>query len=338
MYQRFFLTIAALAALASSGGAQNFQRRATLTGGGRSDQGKCTIEVWVDGAAQVDIRGDNAMLRNLSGQQAQWRRFECTTPMPLNPADFRFAGVDGRGRQELVRDPRNGGMAVVRIEDPQGGGQGYTFDLTWSGGNVGNSGNYSGNYPGVNRNRGFRGNPQGVGNAQFAYSDAVRACQDAVRQQALERFRSANIVFRGSAPYDNQSRQDMMEGAFDVRGTNGRDDAFRYSCAMDQQNGRIQSVRIDPIDRGRDGFNSGSAALSNNAMQACQRAVEQRVGRDGYGRVEFGSMNPDNRSQRGDTFVGTARASRNNGSDTFEFSCTVDRQSGTVGSVDVIRR
>jgi hypothetical protein len=52
--------------------------------------------------------------------------------MPANPGDFRFEGIDGRGRQQLVRDPRNGGVAVVRIEDPAGGSEGYTFDLIWS--------------------------------------------------------------------------------------------------------------------------------------------------------------------------------------------------------------
>ena len=53
------------------------------------------------------------------------------------PRGFRFAGVDGRGRQELVRDPRNGGAAVVRIEDSQGGSEGYTFDLFWGGDDTG---------------------------------------------------------------------------------------------------------------------------------------------------------------------------------------------------------
>jgi hypothetical protein len=54
--------------------------------------------------------------------------------MPANPVDFRFAGVDGRGRQQLIGDPRNGGAAVVRIEDPDNGSEGYTFDLTWRNG------------------------------------------------------------------------------------------------------------------------------------------------------------------------------------------------------------
>src|SRR5258705_10279938 len=125
-------------AVAVNGQAQ--PRRATFLGGGSAGQGKCTIEVVVDGAAEVSVRGDQATLRNLSGQPAQWRRFQCTGPMPSNPADFRFAGVDGRGRQELMRDPRQGGAAVVRIEDSQGGSEGYTFDLFWGGG--------GGGYPG----------------------------------------------------------------------------------------------------------------------------------------------------------------------------------------------
>src|SRR5215471_15954304 len=114
--------------------AQTMQRRASITNRASGDREKCTIEVVVDGAAEVEIRGDNATLRNLSGQQPQWRRFECSAPMPANPANFRFAGVDGRGRQQLVRDPRGGGPAVIRIEDPDSGDEGYTFDVTWGGG------------------------------------------------------------------------------------------------------------------------------------------------------------------------------------------------------------
>jgi hypothetical protein len=106
-------------------------RRADIRGGG--GDGKCTIEVEVDGVAEVEIMGDTARLRTMSGRPANWRRFVCNQPMPRNPADFRFSGVDGRGRQNLVRDPRNGGPVVVRIEDPQGGSEGYTFDIMWRG-------------------------------------------------------------------------------------------------------------------------------------------------------------------------------------------------------------
>ena len=116
--------------------------RADIRGGG--DHGKCTIEVVVDGAADVVIRGDSAELRTLSGQDATWRRFVCNQVMPMNPVDFRFTGIDGRGRQTLVREPGRGNAAIVRIEDPQGGREGYTFDVEWRGDAGGNWGNGQG--------------------------------------------------------------------------------------------------------------------------------------------------------------------------------------------------
>lgn len=129
MYKKYLLMILGLAALSAS--AQTIERRAAIMGGGDRDRGKCTIEVVVDGAAEVEIRGDRALLRNLAGQPAQWRRFVCNMPMPPNPPGFRFAGVDGRGQQTLVRSPERGGPAVIHIEDPQGGSEGYTFDVMW---------------------------------------------------------------------------------------------------------------------------------------------------------------------------------------------------------------
>jgi len=119
------------AAFVSTLCAQGMSRQAVVTGGGSPDRGKCTVEVVVDGSAQVEIRGNTATLRDVNGQRPQWRRFECTGVMPPNPANFRFQGIDGRGRQTLVQDPRNGGAAVVQIQDPQGGAEGYTFDIMW---------------------------------------------------------------------------------------------------------------------------------------------------------------------------------------------------------------
>jgi hypothetical protein len=118
--------------------------RAQMRGGG--DHGKCTIEVDVDGVAEIELQGDQGRMRTLSGNPSGWRRMECNQPIPPNPQGFRFSGVDGRGRQTLLRDPSsNRGVAVVRIEDPQGGHEGYTFDIEWGGigGEV-----YRGNGPG----------------------------------------------------------------------------------------------------------------------------------------------------------------------------------------------
>ena len=53
--------------------AQTQTIRATMIGGG--GDGKCTFEVEVDGAAEVDIHGDQGTIRTLSGRPARWRRW-----------------------------------------------------------------------------------------------------------------------------------------------------------------------------------------------------------------------------------------------------------------------
>ena len=128
---RIYFIAPALAGIALFANAQSISRRASITGGGDRDRGKCTIEIVVDSVAEVEVRGDSAVLRTLGGQPAEWRRFQCNTPMPQNPIGFRFSGIDGRGRQTLLRSPGGNSPAVVRIEDPQGGREGYTFDLEW---------------------------------------------------------------------------------------------------------------------------------------------------------------------------------------------------------------
>ena len=146
MQKRILMTtfLYVLPALGQFGGGAS-TRRAEIRGGG--GDGKCTIEVEVDDVAEVEISGDTARLRTMAGRPANWRRFVCNRPMPPNPIDFRFQGVDGRGRQTLVRDPRNGGAAVVRIEDREGGSEGYTFDIMWRGEGGFNSGHGPGRVP-----------------------------------------------------------------------------------------------------------------------------------------------------------------------------------------------
>ena len=131
---RILLAAVAFAGLAASILAQGFPRSANITGRRFSDHDRCTVSVVVDGAAQVEIRGADATLTNVSGQPPQWRRFECTAPIPPNPAGFSFATRQGRGRQALIRPPRNGAPAVVRIDDPQPGAATYVFELSWRAG------------------------------------------------------------------------------------------------------------------------------------------------------------------------------------------------------------
>jgi hypothetical protein len=69
---------------------------AQVTGGGGN--GKCTFEVRVDGVADVQIRGNRGYLQTKAGAPAQWVRLRCNQPLPRNPNNLRFAGVDGRGK------------------------------------------------------------------------------------------------------------------------------------------------------------------------------------------------------------------------------------------------
>lgn len=322
----------AFAAFAGTASGQTIQRRASITGGGSPDRGKCTIEVLVDGAAEVEVRGGNATLRNLSGQPPQWRRFECTSGMPANPSNFRFTGVDGRGSQELVRGPQNGGVAVVRIQDPDNGAEGYTFDLTWGGDDRGNP--YSQGRGGAYDGRDQRGDQR------FTTDQAVRVCQDAVKQQAFDRFHSASMAFRTTTLDNSPGRQDWVTGMLDIRRGYDRDETYRFSCSVNFDTGQVRSAQIDPIDRDRSRPGTGDAdrSASRVAMDSCQRAVEDRVRRDGYQHVDFLSIHVDDRPGRNDWIVGTVRADVRMRSDSFGFSCSVNLQDGDVRSVDVRRQ
>ena len=186
-----FFAVATLAATSGILSGQIYERKAAIRGGS-PDRGKCTIEVIVDGVAEVEIRGDNAILRNLSGRTPQWRRFECTGPLPGNPANFRFSGVDGRGRQTLIREPHNSSGAVVRIEDPDNGSEGYTFDVTWSGSYPGGQAvpAYPGGQPGADRRDDRdRGSRDDADRGSRDDRDRAYRDDDAFHRDRDERFR-----------------------------------------------------------------------------------------------------------------------------------------------------
>jgi hypothetical protein len=135
----------------------------------------------------VEVFQDQGRLITLSGQPSEWRRMQCNQRMPANPYDFRFRGIDGRGNVNLERDPsQNRGVAVVRIEDRQGGREGYTFDLEWRGGDdgggfrgdrgegrrFGESGPPFGDGPGYGNNGNGRGYGRGRGRDTYVVSCA----------------------------------------------------------------------------------------------------------------------------------------------------------------------
>jgi len=329
-FEQYLLKLAAVAVMAAPLCAQTGERRATLAGGDGNGAGKCTIEVSVDGSAEVEIRGDRGILRTTSGRPAQWRRFQCSGPMPSDPAEFRFSGVDGRGRQELIQDPSRGrGAAIVRIQDPDGGAEGYTFDLVW-------------------RAAGFVPSPAGPSvetrDREPSRYDPARACHEAVRELASRQYGLRDIDFRNSTNED-RDRADPMAGSFDVPQGNRRD-SYTFSCKLDRE-GAVREANIarehveaqapryseprreGPADRYPGGY---------DPTAACQRAVQQQILQSGYRNVQFGSLTSDLR--RDGWFAGTATARRNNNGRSYDFDigCSVNQDSGDIRSVQANRR
>lgn len=287
----------ACAALSSAANAQTFQRQAAITGGGSTDRGKCTIEVAVDGVAQVEVRGTSATLRNLSGQPAQWRRFECTSAMPVNPVDFRFQGVDGRGRQDLIRDPRQGGVAVVEIEDKEGGAEGYTFDMTWD-----SRANGGGNQPYYNPSTTNRNRP--------VYRD------------------------NGSQPgYRNDPNQPGYR--VDPNQPGYRNDPNQPGYRSDDRNRGNVDGDYRPNYRDSEYYRRyGHGFATQEAIRICQQAVtRQATQRFGSAEVHFHQTHIDDNPGRNDWVSGSLDVHRGGvRSEMYHFACSVNFENGRVRS------
>jgi hypothetical protein len=332
MNSRFLVAIVSAAALAIPAVAQN-QRRAVIVAGGNGVEGRCTGEVVVDGAADLQIQGDTASVRDLSGSQPQLRRFECTGPLPAQ-ANVRL-NVNGRGSAQLVSSPNNGGPAVVRFQDREGGASSYQFDLTWDSGlaqGYANQGYPNQGYPNQRYpNQGY--NNQGYPPASdrrysdrpmvngFGSQQAVNVCREAIREQAMDRFGTRDVDFGRINIDDNPGRRDWVVGTVGVRRGYG-ERQFPFSCSVNFDNGRVRTAQIDAPHTGY----AGRDAVARE-MDTCRSAVSDRIG----GRVNFGSMNVD-----GDGDMVRGRAWSRGRS--FDFSCRVSPYSGEVRSVDVQRR
>ena len=332
------LALALLLASCSLWAQRNNVFQAEVRGSGNS--GKCTIEVNVDDAVEISVRGTQGMMRTLNGQPGRWVRFQCNAPFPNDGMrEFRFRGIDGRGTQTLVQDPRNNrGVAVVRIEDPKGGNHNYTFDLEWKGG-YGVGGGGGGFFP---------GGPGGDGGGAGDIDQAIRRCEDRVRNQAERQYGVFNIRFDATPPGGRSQRgaNDFINGTFEGIRNNNRE-YYDYTCRVNFNNGNVREVNITPRggDPGGGGFfpgggNSGGGGSWNQAqaIQGCRDAVANRLANDGYYDPNFQSTSVDNQPGRRDWVIGSVRARRNNRSDLFQFDCQVNFNNGNIRSVNVNRR
>jgi hypothetical protein len=225
--------------------AQGDSRRADIRGGGGN--GKCTIEVEVDGVAEVIIDRDMGYLRTVEGQPATWRRFVCNQPMPSNPNNFRFRGIDGRGRQTLIRTPQqNRGRAVVQLEDAKGGRHGYTFDVEWDGGfDGGSGGGRYGDGPRRDRDRDRDRDWDDDGRNRRGNWDvrqAERACVSEVEDRISRDYNLSARIERVRLD-DNQGSRDTVFGQASAR-QRGRSIFFDFECRVNLNNGNIRNVRV----------------------------------------------------------------------------------------------
>jgi hypothetical protein len=330
-------------------------RQATITGS-RGTEGKCTIEVQVDISAEVDIYGDSGRLRTIAGQPATWTRMECTDPLPYGMADFRFKGIDGRGTVQLAQDPRNNnGMAVIRIDDPKAGSEGYTFDIEWSGASGGAptggfpTGGYypstGGTYPATRRSPAI-----GLsGNRSLSAERAIDLCRTEVHTRGERDYGLRNIDITAVGVDTNQGRPDWITGTFsDVGGNFRRGGGYRFNCAVDYNSGQVRTVEILRSDGStlRPGVTSGAYGSNTpynpggydqaRALRACQDAVVARTNRDGYQNVSFGSSGID--TNRSEWISGTVTARRGAVVDTFDFGCSMDLRAARVRNLELNRR
>jgi hypothetical protein len=205
-------------------------RRATMTGS-RGENGKCTVEVNVDGTAEIEIQADRGEMYTLAGQPASWVRFECSEPMPRQPQQFKFKGIDGRGRQLLLRDPNaNRGVAVIRIEDPKGGREGYTFDVEWRG--IG---------PSIQDN--LREGLSPFGRDPGNDTRILGLCQDAVRDRVARDYQYRNIDFTRVTVDETRGKGDWVTGRLVYRRGRSQEE-FDFDCHVDLKSGRIRSLEL----------------------------------------------------------------------------------------------
>jgi hypothetical protein len=232
------------------------EQKARITGGGGTG-GKCTGEVDVDDVVEIQIFSDMGRMQSLGGQPAAWKRLDCTSAMPGSPAGFRFRGVDGRGKQSLVRDPNDGlGVAVIRIEDTQRGRGNYSFDIEWGGGTNSSSTNSSpdntrgdGGFGQNASNGGFGsqsntgyGNASAAGTADFAYG--VHACQSGVVARGVQNGYT-NVQLWSATLRDNAGNNDVVTGeATATPSRGGAQVRVQYQCTVDAATGRVVDLQI----------------------------------------------------------------------------------------------
>jgi hypothetical protein len=235
---RLFLVAATVFTSSAAFGQFEVQLRARQLPGWdpRAREGRCEIRMWVDNRAEVRMRGDSIFVRTIEGAKGRDEGSECTQPLPYNSVrDFQVRQTAGRSRVTLAQEPNrmNNYTAMIAIEDTQGGGDNYAFEVTWRA-------------------------ESGITTAPAPFFDDVRACQEIVRQRFVsQNGRGSYIDFdnfadrksqdrdrgvgRDSGRYQGQNRtQELIQGRGSARRWNESRD-LTYSCVVDTRQNQVVS-------------------------------------------------------------------------------------------------
>jgi hypothetical protein len=87
----------------------------------------------VDETVLIHFRGGHVWTNTVTGKDPSRINFEVNEPLPADPIHVWLDQVNGRGRVQLMQEPRedNDYTAVVRVHDWQRGASYYTFVLRW---------------------------------------------------------------------------------------------------------------------------------------------------------------------------------------------------------------
>ena len=194
----------------------------------RAREGRCEIRVWVDNRAEVRMRGDAIFVRTLEGSKSRDEGSECSQPLPFNSiAQFQIRQISGRTRVALAQQPSraNNYTAMISINDSQGGGDNYAFEVNWRADDA-------------------------AASAPAPFFDDVRACQDAVRQRFQnQNGRGSYIDFTGFADRLGQDQnramgrgrgQESIQGRGSARNASEARD-ITYSCVVETRQNKVVS-------------------------------------------------------------------------------------------------
>jgi hypothetical protein len=183
-------------------------------------EGRCEMRVWVDHHAEMRLRGDGISVQTLEGARSYDEGSTCSQPLPYYAVrDLQLRQIAGRNAVKLVQQPgrMNNYTAVFAINDDQGGGDHYSFEVRWG---------LEGDRP----------------DAPAPFFDDVRACQDTVRQRFLSRNgHDSYIDFDGSAARENPGAgRELLRGRGTARSRSESRD-IAYSCIVDSRGGQVRS-------------------------------------------------------------------------------------------------